>query len=68
MRIVIGAIICVVAFSIAGQRLFWLYRLIASGAPAPDRWKGVTKKVYAELTEVIGQRKMFQRTVPGVAH
>ncbi|MHB1486983.1 MAG: (Fe-S)-binding protein [Acidimicrobiales bacterium] len=68
MRIVIGAIITVVAFSIAGQRLFWLFRLISAGAPAPERWHGVTKKIYAELTDVLAQRKMFQRSVPGVAH
>ena len=81
VRIVIGAIATVVAFGLAGRRLWWLYRLIRVGQPATDRGgrrsAGATsgaahpstvKGTRAEVTEVIGQRKLLAWTVPGLAH
>ncbi len=55
-------------FAIAGQRFYWLSRLIRSGQPAPRRWSGFRKVTDAELTEVAGQRKLLRWTVPGLAH
>ena len=43
-----------------------LYRLAAAGRPDPDRFKHLS--VDAELTEVGAQRKLFKRTIPGIAH
>ena len=80
-RIVIGLGVTLVAFALAGRRLSWLYRLIRSGQPATDRAgrrsAAVTdnaaraktvKGTRAEVTEVIGQRKLLAWTVPGLAH
>jgi Fe-S oxidoreductase len=53
---------------IAGRRFFWLYRLISSGQPAPDRFKNLPSRVKAELVEVGGQKKLLQWTIPGMAH
>jgi Fe-S oxidoreductase len=58
----------VVFFSIAGHRFFWLSKLIRSGKPAPNRWKGFARPAEAELVEVAGQRKLLKWTVPGLAH
>jgi Fe-S oxidoreductase len=53
---------------IAGRRFFWLYQLISSGQPAPDRLKNLPSRIKAELVEVGGQKKLLQWTIPGMAH
>ena len=72
VRIIIGLALIVVAFTIAGRRLWWLYRIARSGQPAPERIASVRahpgRDVGSEATEVVGQRKLLQWTVPGVAH
>src|SRR5579872_1514766 len=58
-----------IAFAVAGRRFYWLSRLIRSGQPAPDRTRGsIRPRAEAEITEVAGQRKLLQWTVPGTAH
>jgi len=69
VRIAIGMAVTAVAFAVAGRRFHWLSRLIRSGQPAPERTRGsIFPKAEAELTEVAGQRKLLQWTVPGAAH
>ena len=68
MRLVIGAVIFVIAVVIAGRRLLFLYQLIKSGKPAPGRTSGAGERLWAEISEVIGQRKLLRKTVPGIAH
>jgi Fe-S oxidoreductase len=67
-RIIIGLGITIIGFGLAGQRFYWLSRLIRSGQPAPRRWQGLRKVADAEVTEVAGQRKLLRWTVPGLAH
>jgi len=69
IRIILGLAVTVVGFGIAGRRFHWLSRLIRSGKPAPERVRGsIIPKAKAEATEVAGQRKLLQWTVPGLAH
>jgi Fe-S oxidoreductase len=68
VRLAIGLGVTVIAFAIAGRRLFWLYQLISVGQPAPDRFKNIPQRIKAELQEVGGQKKLLQWTVPGIAH
>jgi hypothetical protein len=69
VRIILGLGVTVVGFGIAGRRFHWLSRLIRSGKPAPERTRGsILPKAEAEVTEVAGQRKLLQWTVPGLAH
>ena len=72
VRIVIGLALTVVAFALAGRRLWWLYRVGRTGQPAPERIEAVrahpARDAEVEATEVIGQRKLLKWTVPGVAH
>jgi Fe-S oxidoreductase len=71
-RMVIGLVLTVAAFAIAGRRLWWLKRLALRGQPAPERLAYVREHVPADLktqlTEVIGQRKLLKWSVPGAAH
>jgi Fe-S oxidoreductase len=70
--LVLGLVINAIALPIAGRRVVWLYRLITSGQPAPDRIEGVTgrtgRAVRNQLVEVFGQRRLLKWTVPGAAH
>ncbi len=72
LRIIIGLALTVIAAAIAGRRLWWLYRLATSGQPAPERIAALREHpgrgAETQVTEVFGQRKLLQWTVPGVAH
>jgi len=71
-RIIIGLGLTVIAFAVAGRRLWWLKRLAFSGQPAPERLEYARRhpgrEAETQLTEVIGQRKLLKWTVPGAAH
>jgi Fe-S oxidoreductase len=68
----VGLALTAIALAIAGQRMWWLKRLAFSGQPAPDRVAAVRahpgRDVEVQATEVIGQRKLLQWSVPGAAH
>ncbi|MFF5289803.1 (Fe-S)-binding protein [Paractinoplanes globisporus] len=69
VRLVLGLVITVVVFAVAGRRAFMLYSLARTGQPVePGRTAGVGKRSEAVATEVLGQRKLLKWTVPGVAH
>ena len=68
MRLILGLVIALVGFAIAGRRMLFLYMLVRSGAAAPRRTEGAMARVTAEITEVLGQRKLLKKTVPGIAH
>ncbi len=70
--LIAGLAMLVVALPVAGRRVVFLYRLITSGQPAPDRVENVTKRlgeaVRSQVVEVFGQRKLLKWSVPGAAH
>jgi Fe-S oxidoreductase len=72
LRIIVGLVLTVGAFAIAGRRVWWLKRLALSGQPAPERLAFARAHpgadAEAQLTEVVGQRKLLKWTVPGMAH
>jgi Fe-S oxidoreductase len=72
LRIIIGLALTVLAAAVAGRRLWWLYRLATSGQPAPERIAALREHpgrgAETQVTEVFGQRKLLQWTVPGIAH
>ncbi|HEY8619760.1 MAG TPA: hypothetical protein VIM01_06775, partial [Dermatophilaceae bacterium] len=68
LRAVVGIAMTLLILSFAGQRLSFLVQLARSGKPAVGRLLNAPKRVQAEALEVLGQRKLLKRTVPGVAH
>ncbi|MGA9748411.1 MAG: heterodisulfide reductase-related iron-sulfur binding cluster [Nocardioides sp.] len=70
--LVAGIAMTVAGLSIAGRRILYLFRLITSGQPAPDRVAGVTKRlgraVGTQVVEVFGQKKLLKWSIPGTAH
>jgi Fe-S oxidoreductase len=70
--LILGLLMNAVALPLAARRVWFLYRVISSGQPAPDRIEGVTGRMGAALkrqvVEVFGQKKLLKWTVPGAAH
>ena len=70
--LILGLLMNAIALPLAARRVLFLYRVISSGQPAPDRIKGVTGRLGAaikrQLVEVFGQKKLLKWTVPGTAH
>jgi len=68
VKLAIGAVVTFFAVALAGRRAEWVARLIGSGKPAPERFQGARARLWAEVVEVFGQRKLLKRPVPGLAH
>ena len=68
VRVVIGLLMTAATAYFAGRRAWWLFRLIRSGQPAPGRLADLPSRVRAELSEVLGQRRLLRWSIPGVAH
>jgi Fe-S oxidoreductase len=69
VRLVLGLAITLVAFALAGRRVFMLYRLARAGQPVePGRTSDVGTRAWAVVSEVFGQRKLLKWSVPGAAH
>ena len=67
-RVAIGFAIILLASGFALNRIAYLIRLLMSAQPDPGRFRAIPKNVRYELTKVIGQKKLLQWTVPGLAH
>ena len=67
-RVTIGFAIMALAFGLASKRIAYLVRLLMTARPDPQRFRQVPKNLKYELTKVIGQKKLLQWTVPGIAH
>ncbi|MDQ3030666.1 MAG: FeS-binding protein, partial [Actinomycetota bacterium] len=68
VRLVLGLSIAVVALAVAGRRVFFLYRMIASGQPSPGRLDDWPKRLVSQVVEVFGQARLLKWNVPGLAH
>ncbi len=70
--LIAGLVMLVLALPVAGRRVWFLFRLITSGQPAPDRVENVTKRlgeaIKTQVVEVFAQRKLLKWSVPGAAH
>ncbi|MGH3909360.1 MAG: Fe-S oxidoreductase, partial [Pseudonocardiaceae bacterium] len=67
-RLAIGLGLTVLTLVFAGRRVWWLYRLIRSGQPAPGRAENLGERLKAQFTEVFGQQRLLKWTIPGLAH
>lgn len=63
-----GLAITLVLLGFALKRGWFLYSLARSGKPAVGRTTDAPKRVEAEATEVLGQKKLLKWTIPGIAH
>ncbi len=68
IRLIVGMGMTAVVILLALKRVWWLYKLVTSGQPASGRTNDVGARIWAQLAEVFGQRKLLKWSVPGVAH
>jgi Fe-S oxidoreductase len=68
VRLIIGLLLTVGAFAIAGRRVLFLFQMIRSGTPAPGRFDGAGRRAVTQVREVLGQSKLLKWTAPGLAH
>lgn len=69
IRLVLGLLLTAAAFALAGRRIRTLVRLARTGQPAePERTGDLGTRLWAIVTEVLGQRKLLKWSVPGLAH
>ena len=68
IRLVVGMGMTVVVAAFAARRVLWLFKLITSGKPAPGRTDDVGRRVWTEIAEVFGQRRLLKWSIPGLAH
>ena len=56
-----------ISATLFGRRALKLYKLVRSGRPAA-RFDNVAARLGAEATDVVGQRKLLRRLLPGLMH
>ncbi|WP_297794642.1 (Fe-S)-binding protein [Mycobacterium sp.] len=68
IRLVVGMGMTVLVVALAARRVLWLTKLVTAGRSAPGRIDKPVKRIWAEVSEVFGQRRMLRWTIPGLAH
>jgi Fe-S oxidoreductase len=68
LRAGVGIVIILIAGFFAVRRVLFLNKLIRSGQATVERTDQKGLRLQAEITEVLGQRKLLKWTVPGIAH
>jgi Fe-S oxidoreductase len=68
IRWIIGGLLVIAVLAVAGRRALTLFKLIKSGQPTVDRPESRPAALESQATEVLGQKKLLQWTVPGIAH
>ncbi|MEY4492762.1 MAG: hypothetical protein RL355_111, partial [Actinomycetota bacterium] len=62
LRLGVGLAISIVLLGFSAKRLWFLISLVRSGQPAVGRTAERKKRVTAEVTEVLGQKKLLAWT------
>ena len=68
IRMVLGLSMTAIVGLFAARRVFWLFKLIMSGQPVSGRTDELGARIWAQISEVFGQRKLLKWSVPGLAH
>ncbi len=70
--LIIGLLMNAIILPLAAKRVFFLYKVISSGQPAPDRLENLyfrtATAIKGQLAEVLGQKKLLKWSIPGIAH
>src|SRR5271167_3771521 len=68
IRLIIGLGMTLIVAGFAARRVWWLFKLIMSGQPASGRTNDVGTRIWTQIAEVFGQRKLLKWSIPGLAH
>src|SRR5271166_129677 len=50
------------------RRVLWLVKLVLSGQPASGRTNDIGTRIWTQIAEVFGQRRLLKWSIPGLAH
>lgn len=68
IRLVVGLSMTAIVGIFAARRIFWLYRLVMTGQPATGRTDHLARRIWVQIGEVFGQRRLLRWSIPGLAH
>ena len=68
VRYTAGLAIIFIGAAIASTRARFLVDLLLTGRPDPERFEEPFQKIKAQIVKVLGQKKLFQWTLPGLLH
>jgi Fe-S oxidoreductase len=68
IRLVLGLGLTAVIALFAVRRVLWLTKLVLSGQPASGRTDEIGTRIWTQISEVFGQRRLLKWSIPGLAH
>src|ERR1700756_5521185 len=68
IRLIVGMGMTVVVLALAARRVLWLFKLVTSGQPASGRTDELGTRIWTQIAEVFGQRRLLKWSLPGLAH
>jgi Fe-S oxidoreductase len=68
IRLVVGLGMTAIIALLAVRRVLWLAKLTLSGQPVSGRTDDVGTRVWTQISEVFGQRRLLKWSIPGLAH
>ena len=68
IRLVVGLGMTAIIALLALRRVLWLAKLTLSGQPVSGRTDDIGTRVWTQISEVFGQRRLLKWSIPGVAH
>ena len=68
VRLTVGMGMSLLVLALAARRVLFLFALVRSGQPSPGHTNDPGRRIWAEITEVLGQRRLLKWSIPGLAH
>jgi Fe-S oxidoreductase len=68
VRLVVGLGMTAIVGLFALRRVLWLVKLTLSGQQVSDRTDNIGTRVWTQISEVLGQRRLLKWSIPGIAH
>src|ERR1700761_2831752 len=68
IRLVVGLGMTAIIALLAARRVLWLAKLTLSGQPVSGRTDDVGTRIWTQISEVFGQRRLLKWSIPGLAH
>src|SRR6202000_2870183 len=68
IRLIVGLGGTAIIALLALRRVLWLVKLTLSGQPVSGRTDDVGTRIWTQISEVFGQRRLLKWSIPGIAH
>ena len=68
IRLIVGLSGTAIIALLALRRVLWLVKLTLSGQPVTGRTDDMGTRIWTQIAEVFGQRRLLKWSIPGLAH